>query len=139
MNLSKLLDYVKDIDLTKADGESLELTEEADNTIHQLLEVEAFVAEAKEKLKERFLVIAQKNPKLKSYEGDYVKVGYTMTRRKAINGEPAKQFYIFEKKPNTKAIDAYRESMGKLPAGIEEKAFEYISFKQVKKDSDACT
>jgi hypothetical protein len=127
--LDKLLDFVKAIDLTKAEGDTIELTDEADRSIHQLLEVEKFIEEAKNNLKERYLEIAQKNPKLKSYEGNSVKVGYTMTRRKVITGTPDKKFYVVEKKPNTATIEAYREATGKLPEGVDEKTFEYIAFK----------
>jgi hypothetical protein len=131
MDFNELLDYTKSIDLTKADGDTLHISDKADQVLDQLLEVERFVADAKDKLKERFLQIAQKNTKLKSYEGDHVVVGYRMARRKKITGTPEQKFVIIEKKPNSKVIDNYREATGKLPDGIGEETFEYINFKLV--------
>lgn len=130
VDFQKLRDYIKTIDLTKADGDSLVLSEEAEAVIDAFLEVEQFVKESKDKLKERFIEVAQKNPKLKKYEGDRVSVGYRMTRRKTVKGDPDKKFYTLEKKPNAKAIDAYREATGDLPTGIEEATYEYITFKK---------
>jgi len=127
----QLLDHIKTIDLTKADGETLRISDEADKSISQLLRAEKFIEDAKSKLKERFLEIAQKNKKLKSYEGDCVKVGYIITRRKKIIGDPDSKFVIIEKKPDTKSIEIYKEATGKLPEGIGENTFEYINFKLV--------
>lgn len=133
----ELLDKIKSIDLTKAEGETLKLSDEADQAIAQLLEAEKFIEEAKGKLKERYLEVAGKNPKLKSYEGDQVKVGYVMTRRKTITGNPDTKFVVVEKKPDTKSIEVYREATGKLPDGIGENTFEYINFKLVASKEEA--
>lgn len=130
MDFNKLLDYVKGLDLTKTKGDSLVLTEEAEEVLEQLLEVEQFLDDTKKSLKDRFLKVAQENPKLKKYEGDRVSVGYRMTRRKKVTGDPDKKFYTTEKKPNTSAIEAYREATGELPTGISEKTYEYITFKR---------
>jgi len=127
----KLMEYIKTIDLTKAEGESIKLSDEADEAIGQLLEAEKFIEDAKGKLKERYLGIAKTNPKLKSYEGDCIRVGYTMTRRKSIVGDPDAKFVVIEKKPDIKAIEVYREATGKLPKGIGENTFEYINFRLV--------
>ena len=132
----KLMDYLQKIDLTKTTGDTLRISDEADKTLAKLLEAEQFISEAKNKLKEKYLEIAQKNKKLKSYEGDFVKVGYIMMRRKKITGDPDRKFYMVEKKPNTKAIEVYRDATGKLPEGIAESTFEYINFKLVKKGEE---
>ncbi len=129
MEFQKLLDHVKSIDLTKAVDDTLVLSDEAEDVLYNLCEAEKFIEEAKEKLKTRFMEVAQQNPKLKKYEGDKVSVGYRMTRRKEIIGGPDPKFVVVERKPNTKAIDAYQDAMGKLPDGIDEKTFEYITFK----------
>lgn len=130
MDFNKLLDHVKSIDLTKALAEDeIKITPEAEEVLFTICEAEKAIAEMKEKLKERFLEVAQKNPKLKKYEGDKVSVGYMVRRSKKITGNPDPKFYVLEKKPNTKAIDAYAEAMGELPTGIEESYAEYITFK----------
>ena len=131
MDFDKLLDYLMSIDLTKAEGDSLILTEKADKTLYRIIEAEDFIKEAKEKLREKYLEVAKKNPHLKSYEGDHVRVGYRVTRRKFIDGDTDKKFYTVEKKPNIEAINAYADITGRLPEGISEKEFEYISFKRV--------
>lgn len=132
MDFQSLLDQLKTIDLTKVKGDTLVLDEDAENVLDELLKAEEFIDEAKKKLRERFLKVAQENPKLKKYEGDKVSVGYRMTRRKKVTGDPDKKFYSLEKKPDTKAIEAYREATGELPVGITEQTYEYITFKQNK-------
>lgn len=130
MDYNKLLDHIKSIELTKVQDDSMVLSDDSERVLDALLEAEQFINEAKEKLKERFLEVAKQNPKLKKYEGSLVSVGYRAVRRKVIKGNPDKAFYVVEKKPNTKAIDAYREAKGELPVGIEESMFEYITFKK---------
>lgn len=131
MDFIELLNYAKTIDLTKTEGGTIKLSDEADKAIGQLLEAEKFIEEAKGKLKERFLEVAKTNTKLKSYEGDQVRVGYTATRRKTIVGDPDAKFVVVEKKPDTKSIEIYRDATGKLPEGIGENVFEYINFRLV--------
>ncbi len=136
MDFQKLLEYVRSLDLTETDSDTIRLTTAADEAIAGLLEAEATIKEAKDKLKDRYLAIAAKNPKLKSYEGDRVRVGYTMRRSKTISGDPEAKFVVIEKKPNTKAIDTYREATGKLPDGIGESVAEFIQFKLVKSQEE---
>lgn len=131
------LEKIKSLDLSEVVGDNLRLSDKADEILGELLEAEKFIEEAKDKLKEKFLEIAKKNPKLKSYEGDRVKVGYVMRRQKKINGNPDDKFVIVEKKPNTETIKIYQEATGKLPDGIEEQTFEYINFKMVAMKEEA--
>ena len=131
MDYKKFMEYLKSIDLTKAEGDSLRLSDEADSALAMLLNAEKFIADAKAELKERFLEAARRSPKLRSYEGDEVRVGYTTTRRKKIVGEPDKKFVVIQTRPDSKAIEIYREATGKLPEGIDEEAFDYINLRLV--------
>lgn len=127
--MDKLLQTINEIDLTKVDGDKIIITPEAEDQIYKLLQAEKLIEDMKSRLKERFIEIAKQNPKLKRYEGSKVQVGYMAKRSKKITGDPAPEFVIVDKKPNTKAIDAYYNMSGELPTGIEEKVFEYITFK----------
>lgn len=129
--MEKLINLIEEIDLTKVDGDKIVITPEAEEQIDKLLMAEKLIADMKNRLKERFIKIAKQNPKLKRYEGSKVQVGYMAKRTKKIVGDPAEEYVIVDKKPNTKAIDAYYNLTGELPTGIEEKVFEYITFKQL--------
>lgn len=129
--MDKVLDLLKTMDLAKVDGDSLVIDSEAEEQITMLLEAEDIVKRGKEVLKERFLRIAQKNRALKKYEGAKIMVGYRISRRKRVTGDPDKEFVKVELKPNTQTVNAYREATGELPPGIEEETFEYITFKKI--------
>lgn len=129
--MEQLKQMVESIDLTKTEGDSIVITEEAEDQIVKLLEIEKIITDMKTRLKERFIEIAKQNPKLKRYEGSKVQVGYMAKRTKKITGDPAPEYVVVEKKPNTKAIDAYYNLTGELPTGIEEKVFEYITMKVI--------
>lgn len=129
--MDKLIKIINEIDLTKIEGDSLVLTDEADNEISKLLEAEEMVENIKTKLKERFIEVAKQNPKLKRYEGEKVMVGYKSKRTKVITGDPDTKFIEVKRNPNTSAINAYFEATGELPIGIGEKTFEYITFSKI--------
>lgn len=96
-----------------------------------------------EKAKTLSMQFFEQRPKFKKYEGEKIVVGYRNVERKEIVNINAvdPQFVKAEYKPNTEAIDAYREAtvsekdpQGKLPKGIDVKRYSYITFKNIKED-----
>lgn len=128
--MEEILKQIRNLQPARMDSNSLILNAESEKFIQEVLVAEQQIKAIKEAMKIRLLDIARLNPKLKRYEGDRVKIGFSKRTTKKIHEEMVSEKFVkLEKKPNTQAIDDYFEEFGKLPEGVEEQSFEYISFK----------
>lgn len=149
-------ELISHLEVSKNVGEKWVLTEEFEQSVYEMNQVGQAIKEITndgvnkgkfdllmDKAKELAKDFFTRQWKQKIYEGSKIVAGYRVVNRKDIKGNPAPQFVIIEKKPNTKAIDEYIKATttdqnpdGKLPDGIVTNSFEYVTFKNIQNEED---
>jgi hypothetical protein len=121
--------------LTKNEDKKTILTPEFEEALELIRHAEERISELKDKAKSMLEETFKENKKLSKIEGEKVSVGFVTRRYKKI-ADPEKvdpKYKKMEWKPNTKAVNIFQETTGKLPEGITESKTSYVTFKALKK------
>ena len=137
-DIDKALEEAKALAGLKIEGDSLIIPEEIELKLAKIKQLEGFVKQAMEVVKERIKELAAESPKLKKYEGKFLNIGYIRkSSLVVVDSSVADPKYTKIKyMPQTDKIKLYKKATGKLPDGIGEKVSEYPTFTLLKTDEN---
>lgn len=124
--LDKLIADIQPIDI---DGDIIRLEENMEKILEKVLKHKEIVEMIDKRIKNKISEEFKQRQGLKKVEGNKITVGYRQSKRRKISGKPSKEFILIEKKVNTKTVNEYFKITGKLPEGINESIFEYVTYK----------